>query len=955
MIRFSAPLLLALAVPIALWALWRLRSLPRDHAGWRRRLIQGVMAGAVVCATLAVAGLEQGSRLDRMAVVFAVDRSRSVERAGVDGATRALEQVRRATARMRPDDKAGLVVFGSEAATEVLPSVHPPLGATRTPVARDGTDIAAAIRRALADLPAEHAGRIVLVSDGVETQGDALDAAAVAASRGVAIDVLAVERTPSPEVAVQQVRAPPYADPHQAIELRIVTRSTHATHVVVRVTRDGETIAEARTEIQAGEDVLTMRDEAPGPGVHRYDAVVDPLEPGSDVARENNEGSAFMRVTGGSRVLVLAGTPANAEALADAIRRAGVEVELRGPSGAPPDLGTLASYDLLVLSDVNARTFDEQQMTAIASYVRDLGGGLLMLGAHDAFGLGGYAYTPIEETLPATFDLRKRRDRASLAMVIAIDKSGSMGADVGGGRNKLDLANEAAARSAMLLSPFDRVGVVHVDTADDWTQPMTAVNNPAAIAATIRRASVGGGGILVDLALEASYRRLGGESTQLKHLLLFSDGSDSEQMTNSRSLVGQAARSGITTSIVSMGNGPDTPELERLSRIGGGRFYIVEDMTQLPRIFTQETIEASHSAIVEEPFRAIVGAPGAPTRGIDFRTAPVLTGYCTINQRALTTRLLGATREDPLLLTWQRGIGRAGVFATDAGSNFGRAWLGWPGYAPLFGQLARDLSRAPERRDAQVNVTVDGGVGRVRIEAVDADGRYRNYLDLSASIAAPGGGHIDVALAQTGAGRYEATFDASAPGAYLASVREMGRGMVGSAGAVRARGDELRGEGTDRAKLAQIAALTGGRVRRNLDPVFTERPAPVYAYAPRWPALVTAAILLMLLSVALRRLVLPRELLSRLLPAPLRARLGVRAAAATRDPTATLAALATARTATTPARDLAPEVRRALEAAPGAAPSPTAPTAPPAPTAAPAAPPPPSSLAEKLLEKKRKR
>jgi hypothetical protein len=510
-----------------------------------------------------------------------------------------------------------------------------------------------------------------------------------------------------------------------------------------------------------------------------------------------------------------------------------------------------------VLSDLGARVFTDAQMNEMAAYVRDLGGGLLMTGARDAFGLGGYAFTPIEGVLPATFDLRRQRHRASLAMVIAIDQSGSMSAEAAPGVTKLDLANEAAARSAMLLSPLDRVAVAHIDTEVHWSQHMTVVDDPRVIAAAVRRAQPGGGGILVDLALDASYDVLRDQDAQLKHLLLFSDGSDSEEMVHARALVADAARNRITTSIVSMGSGPDTPELEHLSRIGGGRFYIVDDLTQLPRIFTEETIAASRSAIVNQTFRARPVEPGAATRGIDLRTAPALSGYAVVNPRPRASVLLAATEEDPLLLEQQHGVGRSAVWATDAGAALARPWLAWAGYSAMFGQLGRSLARSPERRDAQVAVTLDNGRGSIVVEAIDDRGRTRNHLDLTASIAGPGGRSERIRVPQTGAGRYEASFAADAPGAYLVTVQEGGGTLVGSAGVVRARGDELRGEGTNRALLEQIAALTGGRVRRDLRSVFRQRPEPSYVHTPVWRPLVIFAMLALLLSVALRRLVLP--------------------------------------------------------------------------------------------------
>ncbi|MBX3272765.1 MAG: VWA domain-containing protein [Sandaracinaceae bacterium] len=931
MIRLAAPWMLAIGAPLVLLVLWRVRHLPAAHRGLTRRAVQVSLLLAALFAALALARLEVGRAVDRLAVIFLVDRSLSVE-----GAADPIAAAQGAIEGMRADDLAGLVAFGAIAATEVSPAPRPSFGVVRAPIPRDATDLGAAIRRGLADLPGDHVARLVLVSDGVETRGDALAAAAVAAGRGVPIDVLAIERAPRPEIAIERVRLPPVADPGQPLELRVVTRATDAARVRVVVRRDGEPIAQGETEIRAGADVLTLREVAPSPGVHRYEVLLEPLDAGADATPENNEGAALIRVAGGSRALVLAERPPEAAALAQALSGAGVEVAVGGVERVPADLAELATYDLVVLSDVGARAFTEGQMSALAAYVRDLGGGLLMAGARDAFGLGGYSQTPIEEVLPATFDLRRRRDRASLAMVIAIDKSGSMGVEVSPGRTKLDLANEAAARSAMLLSPLDRVAVAHVDTEVDWTLSMTPVEDPQRIAARIRAAGPGGGGILVDLTLRASYDVLEGQPTQLKHLLLFSDGYDSEEMTNARALVSGAARRRITTSIVSMGNGPDTPELERLSHLGGGRFYIVEDMTELPRIFTQETIAASRAALVDEAFRVRVGEPSAVTRGIDFASAPALGGHAVVNVRPRASVLLGATEDDPLLAVHQHGVGQSAVFTTDAGAAWGRPWLAWPGYAALFGQLGRSLARSPERRDAQIAVTLDGGRGQIRVEAVDELGRVRNYLDLSATIAGPGGRSSEVALTETASGRYEASFDADAPGPYLVTVRERGEGLVGSAGVVRARGDELRGDGTDHARLAQIAALSGGRVREgSLARVFAERPPPIHAFTPLWRELVALAMILLLLSVALRRLVLPRRL-------AWRAASAASAASAADEPAPSVAI---ARAAAPAALAPAAAAEDARDEAPEADP-------PPPDDARPAA---PDTLAETLLARKRRK
>ncbi|MEO0324279.1 MAG: hypothetical protein AAF447_15060 [Myxococcota bacterium] len=410
------------------------------------------------------------------------------------------------------------------------------------------------------------------------------------------------------------------------------------------------------------------------------------------------------------------------------------------------------------------------------------------------------------------------------------------------------------------------------------------------------------------MTMRAASAALGAETTQLRHFLLFSVGSDSEQLVGTAALGGAAARAGITTSVVSMGTGPDTPALERFSRLGGGRFYIVDDLRELPRIFTQETLEASRAALVEEPFRPRSASPSAVLAGVDLESAPTLGGYALVNTKSRARTLIRASDEDPLLAVWQYGVGRAAVFATDVGAELGRSWLRWPGYGTLFGQLGRALSRAPERRDARLHVTIEGGVGRVVVEAVSDAGRTRNYLELRGVVTGPGGEGRPLRLEQSAPGRYEARFPADAPGPYLVTVREdeegapgaavsdaavsdaaasdaavsdaavsdaavsgeaaeaareQGEGeeatalLVGSAGVVRPDGGELRGAGTDRALLERLAALTGGTLRASLSEVFQDRPPRTWSHAPMAPALLRLALVLLVLGVALRRLAWP--------------------------------------------------------------------------------------------------
>lgn len=98
------------------------------------------------------------------------------------------------------------------------------------------------------------------------------------------------------------------------------------------------------------------------------------------------------------------------------------------PDAMPTDLASLSDYEAVVLVNVPARTLPVQVMGILPGYVRDLGKGLVMIGGEESFGVGGYGRTPVEEALPVYMDVRNREERPDLALVFAIDKSGSMDA-----------------------------------------------------------------------------------------------------------------------------------------------------------------------------------------------------------------------------------------------------------------------------------------------------------------------------------------------------------------------------------------------------------------------------------------------------------------------------------------------------------------------------------------------
>ena len=861
-LRFERPLLALPAAALVWFILARLARLSaRQHRA--RRLLQTLLlGGASLCAAYGVIGVELGRPLDRMAVIVAIDRSRSIDLVpGVDA--RIQSELAVAELGMREHDRIGTVAFGASAAVEdplrersLLPAPQ------KAEIGRDGTDIGAALRRALGEVPADAAARIVIVSDGVATRGDTLSAAAAAVAAGVAVDVVPLDQAKVPDVRVASVRTAPRANAGEALDLRVVTESSSAAEVELRVLRDGQLIRKGTAKIAAGQDVLHLREVAGEPGFHRYDVEISALDAKLDQAHEDNAGSAFVRVRGEAVALILERDPPLARGLQRSLEAAAFKVQVAGLSGVPADLAGFAAYDLVVLSDISATELSASQLDALASYVRDLGGGLLLMGGDHSLGPGGFGKTPVEDVSPVSFDLKQERRRASLAEVIAVDYSGSMAMSAGS-NTKLELANEAAVRSAELLGAGDRLGVMHVDTAVQWTVPLGPVLDKPKIAKAIRAVGPGGGGIFVDVALDTGYKALAKEHVQLKHLLLFSDGNDAEERTNAFALVSSGKARGITTSVVALGKGSDVSALEHMSKLGDGRFYLIEDASRLPAVFAQETILAARSSINELSFRPQLTSPGPATRGIDFGSAPPLQGYVVTLPKGRSQVHLSGPEGDPILATWSAGIGRAAVFTSDYKDRWGVAWTGWDGADRLFGQLGRDLSRRADNPRVRVEADTLGGELRLRASVIDEHGHAENFRRIEVRVAGPDGFSATVPLEAAGAGAYAGSLPLSRPGAYVATaVDEQTNEALGTTAAALSAGEELRPTGTDRGLLRQITRVTGGKVRDTLAGIFADRDALRFAYQNLNQWLVVLAAGCLLLGVASRRLALPEVVLS---------------------------------------------------------------------------------------------
>ncbi len=861
---FSNPLALA-ALIILPGIIWLGR--PLSKGAWREWLSLVLRCILVVLVILSLAGAQAVRASDELAVVYLVDASDSIPPAERE---RAVAWVADAIEALQPGDRAAVVLFGADALVERPLSYLSELAPVSSVPQSLQTDIDGAIRLGLALLPAGTVRRLVIISDGVETMGDAAESSRLAAASGVKIDVhpLGVH-VAGQEAMLAAVSAPTRLTEGDRFDLTVrVERSgelasAQPASALLRVMGDSGVVYEEAVSLSRGENHFTIPLQAGEPGFSRYRVQIVPIE---DEYYQNNELAAYTEILGPPRVLLVSlperidadgmQEPDESDELARALLAVGMSVDRSSPRRLPVSLPTLSEYAAVVLVNVNAKDLSPRKMSVLETYVRDLGGGLVVVGGPQAFAPGGYYRTPLENALPVEMQLKDQERRANLAMVFVIDKSGSMSDTSVGGIPKVELAKEAIVRSLGLLSPLDRAGVVAFDDTAFWVVPIEEVSDPDGMAGQVGTIRASGGTDIL-AGLQAVAEAIPDDPATLKHIILLTDGGASES-GNPEITQRMVENDGATLSVVAIGDGY-APWIETLPDIGQGRFHFAYDPDTIPEIFTQETTLATRAYIIEEEFWPTQTQRHPIMGGIT--AAPPLYGYIGTSPKQAAQVILITEQDDPLLAAWQYGLGRSVAWTSDATGRWASEWVGWPNFARFWEQVVKWTISQERGSNVQTDVHLENGRAVVTVETAGADGRFLNGLEIDVRMVDPGNQPRTIVMQQVAPGRYQGEFEPEQEGVHM--LRVAGTGSVESvaqtAGWVLGYSPEYQVTEPAHDRLLYLANLTGGKELIEPWESLSHDPSAGQVRRPIWDRLLLLVVIMLPLDVALRRLVLSRD------------------------------------------------------------------------------------------------
>jgi len=841
-------------VGVALALAWVIRlSLNSDSSlvGWRRWTALSVRGVVTLALGLALAGMQYRFPVEGMNVFFLLDRSDSIPAIQQEAAR---EYVNDASAKKESKDKGGVVVFGADAAIESSVNAAVDLQRVQAVIASSGTDLAGALRLATAAFPETGQRRIVLFSDGNQTTGDALQAVVAARALDVSLDVVPLGAQRGGDVLIQKLTVPAKLKQGQTFDVKIFVQSDRATRANLTLYRNNQLLGTQPVDLEPGKNLFSFPQTLTAPDFYTYEVRLD--APGDTVA-ENNRSTSYTTVRGEPRILLVSSDPGADRPLVDVLRESKLEVRVGDISVFPATLPEMQSYDAIFLSNIAAGDLSLELMRQLESAVRDFGVGLVVVGGDQAFAAGGYRGTPLEETLPVDMELSSKKVLPRGALVLVVHATEFP--------NGNQWARDIAFAALQALGPQDEMGIVLWDGSDRWLFPLSPVGDKKEKGRSIMGMNPGDMPAFGNV-MSMAHDGLKASTANLKHMVVFSDGDPSQPTdTQMRAIVGDR----ITVSTVMIGGHVEPSAMVDIAEKGRGRFYDVRSPTQLPQIFLKEAAVILKAAIIEDPFKPQVAGGSEVLRGIAASAYPTLRGYVATTSKPRAEVSLVSDKGDPILAHWQFGLGRAVAFTSDARPRWAADWVGWNQFRQFWSQAAQWVLKKVDATDFNSEVTVENGEGRLAVEAVDAEGNFRNFLDLQAVVVDPKGQAKTVRLRQEGPGRYEVVFPAKEVGAYMVNLMDIADGQlrgVQTLGASLNYSPEFNAAEPNLGLLKRLAEAGNGRL---LDPSvpadnpFLHDRKKTFQPFDLWWWLLMVAVVLFPLDVGLRRVQLEREELAR--------------------------------------------------------------------------------------------
>ena len=761
----------------------------------------------IVLLVLGISGLSIKIDSDRKCTIFLLDISDSMNGLSSE---EGIDIVNNIVNSKHGRQQFGLVVFAGDSSVEINPTYNFDLKQISSVVDKNYTNLEGAVGLAISIFPENTINKIVCITDGNQNQSDVIAKAIEARTKNITIDVIlpGEERTLN-EIWINDVSSPPRVPLGQKFQIIVNTKAIHDNAVgTLKMYKNGVFECDAKVELKlARETNIYFEQTLPQRGYCQYEFV---LESDDDIHSENNMAGLMVEAGSKSRVLYVHSGSVVSSASGNIPFSDSFEVERVTSTSFHAVSDNIWRYDLVIFQDIPAGSLSKSAIETLNNYVRDQGGGFIMLGGLESLSPGGYSETIMEQMLPVYLDPKPGNKGEGLNLVFAIDKSGSM-AQMHGSKTKLRVVIDTIGNILDLLKKEDKLGLVLFDKVPGLVLPIQKFENLQEIENRLDSLDAQGGTDIYK-SLEASYKLFKDSQSKFKHIILVSDGQTGD--ADYSKLLKAMRDEKITLSTIGIGDNINKGFLESIAMQCNGRSYVTRELDNLTDIFKRETAMASHSWFKEEEFTPRVFQSHEIVNGLSEETLPALQGLILTSSKSPNNDIIVSEKSLPVLSSWQYGLGRSTVLTTDLFSEWGNNWFSWEAFPLFWSQLIRWNTRNVSSGQWEVKTELYQDKVKITLEAVKADGSFKNFLALKGTVITPENGEVAIDFKQAGPGRYEGYCPAKTRGFYLFNIFQIEEQKVvlkQSNGLFIASLPEYKKYGINWSLLEKMCRLTGGR------------------------------------------------------------------------------------------------------------------------------------------------
>ena len=825
-IRIDEPLWLLLLIPIALYMAYTWKASKMRFSG-KGIILYALRSLTIFCIIFALTFPYVSLPDDEEQILFVVDRSVSIEDAG----RMADEWITDSLKARQKNQSVGIYSFGGTFRTDRQLTDGEVKIPTMEPIeSRSSTNIANALDLSAAVAKANLATRIVLLSDGLETEGAVEELLPKFENSRVQIDTVILEKSNRADASISLFETPRTAYEGEKQLLRVEVESSTKTAGQLLIYRNDVEIINEPVSFDAGGNVFSYHVEASGTGLLKYEAKL--IVP-DDGFLENNRMLSITMLEQSPRVLVVQ-TERNPSIIPSLLDQNAMDVDVVNAGNLPENLSGYMGYGAIIFDNVPGHQVGEHKMTVIEQAVKSFGTGFMMVGGDESFGLGGYFKSPIERLLPVEMEVKGKEQLPSLGLVITMDRSGSMSG------SKIVIAREAAARAVELLREDDTFGFTAFDHEIWEVIPVGPLQDKQDAMDQILSVPAAGGTDIFPSVAKA-YEDLSDLKLQRKHIILLTDG-QSEMPPSYEEIIGEGKNANVTLSTVAIGTDADGVLLEELAELGGGRFYDAVDESTIPAILTRETSMLTRTYIEDDPY--YVTFSNVPEWTSVFSGGvPQMNAYIATTPKGSATIVAESPKEDPVIAEWMYGLGRTVAFTSDSTGKWSGDLARWEGY-PDFWNAA--VSRLLPKYD-EVPYLIKHERGGTY--TVTDSSRKAAFLDIA--VIDEKGQEVPFQSEPLAPGKVRVTLDAE-PGLVFFGVSD-DKGGLFEAGVSVPYSEEYKPSEPNTTLMEKISDRTGGEHLEEPEKAF--RPHP-YKSGNRMPIanwLIMTAMILFFIDITLRR------------------------------------------------------------------------------------------------------